>query len=168
MRSRRPPSSQEGFFQLAKLLVEQVVGLVDQADEDVGDHFGLGAFRYRSHRTHRTYFLCCPGAARIALPGCPYPRGLASAPAENPGNLPAVPPSWRGPHSLALSQLPSKFPRPGSLRGYSASPIALPAPSDRRSGPAFRESVRKSAPCRHRRFSPSGKKAGLRNRHAAE
>lgn len=37
--------SEEGFFQLAKMLVEEVVGLVDQADEDVGDAFGWAGFQ---------------------------------------------------------------------------------------------------------------------------
>ena len=40
MRSRRPPSFEEILLEAAKLLVEQVVGLVDEADEDVGDDLG--------------------------------------------------------------------------------------------------------------------------------
>src|SRR5438045_1611432 len=38
MRSRRPPSFRKAFSRGAELLVEQVVRLVDKADENVSDH----------------------------------------------------------------------------------------------------------------------------------
>ena len=36
---------EKGLFQLAKLLIQEVVGLVDQANEDVGNHFGGAGFQ---------------------------------------------------------------------------------------------------------------------------
>lgn len=35
----------EGFFQLPEELVEEIVGLVDHADEDIGYYFGRAGFQ---------------------------------------------------------------------------------------------------------------------------
>lgn len=35
---------QESLFQLAQQLIEEVVGLMNQADQDVGDYFGRAGF----------------------------------------------------------------------------------------------------------------------------
>jgi hypothetical protein len=53
MRSRMPPFLNEVGFQTADLLIEQVVGLVDEAEGDVRDHFSRTGFAEVSNRLER-------------------------------------------------------------------------------------------------------------------
>ena len=105
MRSRRPPSARKAFSSCAEMLVEQVVGLVDQADKDVRGHFGWARFQIGPIGLIG-HILVAPSCLTKSASGCSYPRGEASAFAENPDNLLRAPPGSPARRLLALSRLP--------------------------------------------------------------
>ncbi len=69
---------EKGLFQSPDLLVQEVVGLMDEANQDVGDNVAerVSNRSYRSHRTHRSL---PPVFERTWLRGNPFPKWLTAS-----------------------------------------------------------------------------------------
>ena len=86
------------LFQSPQLPVQQVVGLVDQAEGDVGHHFAGASFHKFAIRLIGRLGITAQFARILRLAGGFVPIGSNRVPAGNHGSPPEVPPGWRAPH----------------------------------------------------------------------